>query len=153
MPTKSPSESMVEMNELVLPNDTNLLGNLLGGTLLHWIDIAGAMAAQKHANSVAATVAIDSVDFRHPVKMGEIVTLKARVTWVGHTSMEVVVEVFSEDYLSGRKRATNKAYLAFVGVDSEGKPKEVPALLIENETQRRENAEAEKRHSERLNRK
>lgn len=153
MAAKSPLESSIEMNELVLPNDTNLLGNLLGGTLLHWIDIAGAMASQRHANCVVATIAIDSVDFRHPVKVGEIVTLKARVTWVGRTSMEVVVEVFSEDYLRCRKRATNKAYLAYVGVDSEGRPKEVPGLLIDNENQRREYAEAEKRHAERLARK
>lgn len=150
MNAKSPNESMIEMNELVLPNDTNLLGNLLGGTLLHWIDIAGAMAAQKHANSVVATVSIDSVDFRKPVHVGEIVTLKARVTWVGRTSMEVVVEVFAEDYLRGLKRATNKAYITFVGVDANGKPKEVPGLILETEEQKKEYAEAEKRRTERL---
>ncbi|HOQ75586.1 MAG TPA: acyl-CoA thioesterase [Thermoclostridium sp.] len=150
MNAKSPRESMIEMNELVLPNDTNLLGNLLGGTLLHWIDIAGAMAAQKHANNVVATVCIDSVDFREPVHMGEIVTLKSRVTWVGRTSMEVIVEVFAEDYLRGLKRATNKAYVTYVSVDSNGKPKEVPGLILENDEQRKEYAEAERRRAERL---
>lgn len=152
MNAKSPKESMIEMNELVLPNDTNLLGNLLGGTLLHWIDIAGAMTAQKHANSVVATVCMDSVDFREPVHVGEIVTLKARVTWVGHTSMEVIVEVFAEDYLKGRKRATNKAYITYVSVDSNGRPREVPRLILETEEQKKEFAEAEKRRAERLGR-
>ncbi|HOK42526.1 MAG TPA: acyl-CoA thioesterase [Thermoclostridium caenicola] len=152
MNAKSPKESMIEMNELVLPNDTNLLGNLLGGTLLHWVDIVGAMAAQKHANSVVATVCMDSVDFREPVHMGEIVTLKARVTWVGRTSMEVIVEVFAEDYLKGRKRFTNKAYVTYVSVDENGKPREVPGLILETEEQKREFAEAEKRRAERLSR-
>lgn len=147
---KSPKESQVEMNELVLPNDTNLLGNLLGGTLLHWIDIVGAMAAQRHANSIVATVAIDSVDFKHPVKVGQIVNLKARVTWVGRTSMEVVVEVFAEDYLNGERKATNRAYLAFVAVDDQGKPREVPGLLIETEEERQECEAAEIRRAERL---
>ncbi|MGE4284592.1 MAG: acyl-CoA thioesterase, partial [Clostridia bacterium] len=86
MTKKLPKESMVEMNELILPNDTNLLGNLLGGRLLHWIDVAGALTAQKHCNRVVVTVAIDSVDFKHPVKVGEMVTLRAKVTWVGRTS-------------------------------------------------------------------
>lgn len=153
MNAKSPKESAVEMNELVLPNDTNLLGNLLGGTLLHWIDIAGAMAAQKHANSVVATVCIDSVDFRKPVHMGEIVTLKARVTWVGRTSMEVVVDVFATDYLKGERRATNRAYVTYVAVDESGRPKEVPGLILETEEDKREFAEAEKRREERIKRK
>ena len=92
MDAKTPKDSQVEMTELVLPNDTNLLGNLLGGRLMHWIDIAGAMAAQRHCNRIAATAAIDSVDFKHPVHVGEMVILKAKVTWVGRTSMEVAVE-------------------------------------------------------------
>ena len=152
MSTKSPRESMVEMNELVLPNDTNLLGNLLGGTLLHWIDIAGAMAAQKHANSVVATVCFDSVDFRKPVHVGEIVTLKARVTWVGHTSMEVVVDVYATDYLKGITRAINRSYVTYVAVDQNGRPKEIPGLILETEEEKREFAEAEKRRAERLKR-
>ena len=125
MDLKSPKESMVEMTELVLPNDTNLLGNLLGGRLMHWIDIAGAMAAQRHSNRIVVTASIDSVEFRHPVKMGEMVTLKAKLTWVGHTSMEVVVEVYSEDFLTGVRKFTNKAHLAFVAVDEEKKPVEI----------------------------
>lgn len=153
MIAKPQKESMVEMTELVLPNDTNLLGNLLGGRLMHWVDIAGAMAAQRHCNSIVVTVAIDSVDFKHPVKMGEMVSLKAKVTWVGRTSLEVVVDVCSENYLSGEKKHTNKAYLTFVGVDSNGRPKAVPTLLLETEDEKKEFEEAEKRHAERLKRK
>lgn len=153
MKSKSPQESMVTMNELVLPNDTNLLGNLLGGRLLHWIDIAGAMAAQRHANCVVATVAIDNVEFKHPVKVGEIIILTARVTWVGRTSMEVVVDAKSENYLTGVIKATNKAYLTFVGVDSEGKPKEIAGLLVETQEEKLEQEKGEKRHMERLSRK
>ena len=125
MTMKTPSESMVEMTELVLPNDTNLLGNLLGGRLMHLIDVAGAMAAQRHSNRVVVTASIDSVDFRNPVKQGRAVILRAKVTWVGRTSMEVAVEVFSEDFLTGEQEFTSKAYLTFVAVDSEGKPVEV----------------------------
>jgi len=90
MKLKSPRESIVEMTELVLPNDTNMLGNLLGGKLMHLVDVAGAMAAQRHSNKIVVTAAIDSVEFKHPVKAGEIVTLKAKVTWVGRTSMEEI---------------------------------------------------------------
>ncbi|MDF2531985.1 MAG: thioesterase superfamily protein [Clostridia bacterium] len=153
MKSKLQKESIVEMTELVLPNDTNLLGNLLGGRLLHWIDIAGAMAAQRHCNSIVATVAIDSVDFKHPVKVGQMVSLEAKVTWVGRTSMEVVVHVCSEDFMTGEKKFTNKAYLTFVGVDSTGRPKAVPALIVETEDEKKEFEDAEKRHAERLKRK
>jgi acyl-CoA hydrolase len=153
MNKKSPKESIVEMVELVLPNDTNLLGNLLGGRLMHWIDIAGAMAAQRHCNRIVATVAIDSVDFKHPIKVGEMVSLKAKVTWVGRTSLEVIVEVHSENYLTGEIKFTNKAYLTFVGVDATGKPVEVPGLQVETDEDRKEFDEAETRRTERLQRK
>ena len=149
---KTPSESMVEMTELVLPNDTNLLGNLLGGRLMHLIDVAGAMAAQRHSNRVVVTASIDSVDFRNPVKQGRAVILRAKVTWVGRTSMEVAVEVFSEDFLTGEQEFTSKAYLTFVAVDSEGKPVEVCGLRPETEEEKQEFESAIKRRSERLKR-
>ncbi len=149
---KSPRESMVEMTELVLPNDTNLLGNLLGGRLMHLVDVAGAMAAQRHSNRIVVTASIDSVEFKRPVKQGQIVTLKARVTWVGRTSMEVAVEVFSEDFMTGEQKFTNRAYLTFVAVDSECKPVEVCGLLLETDEEKREHEAAEKRRSERLKR-
>jgi acyl-CoA hydrolase len=150
MKLKSPRESMVEMTELVLPNDTNMLGNLLGGKLMHLVDIAGAIAAQRHCNRIVVTAAIDSVEFKHPIKAGEIIILKARVTWVGRTSMEVAVEVFSENYLTGERKFTNKAYLTFVAVDDAGKPVEVCGLLVESDEERDEYEAASSRRCERL---
>jgi acyl-CoA hydrolase len=150
MKLKSPRESMVEMTELVLPNDTNMLGNLLGGRLMHLVDVAGAMAAQRHSNKIVVTAAIDSVEFKHPVKAGEIIILKAKVTWVGRTSMEVAVEVFSENYMTDERKFTNKAYLTFVAVDSQGKPAEVCGLLVETEEERLEYEAAATRRCERL---
>ncbi len=150
MRKKSPRESMVEMTELVLPNDTNLLGNLLGGRLMHMVDVAGAIAAQRHSNRTVVTASIDSVTFKRPVKQGQIVILKARVTWVGRTSMEVSVDVYSEDFMSGEQKFTNKAYLTLVAVDSDSKPVEVCGLLLETDEDRQEHAAAEVRRCERL---
>lgn len=147
---KTPSESAVEMTELVLPNDVNLLGNLLGGRLMHWIDIAGAMAASKHSNKIVATVALDSLDFRHPVRVGQFVILKAKLTWVGRTSMEVKVDVFGEDFKTGEIIQTNKAYVTFVALDENGRPTPVPPLIPETEEEKKDYVEAQKRREERL---
>ncbi|HEY8349360.1 MAG TPA: acyl-CoA thioesterase [Clostridia bacterium] len=152
MNTKTPRESMVEMTELVLPNDTNLLGNLLGGRLMHLIDVAGAMAAQRHCNRAVVTACIDSVDFRHPVKQGRAVILRAKVTWVGRTSLEVRVDVFSEDFLTGKREFNSNAYLTFVAVDSEGKPVEVCGLRPETDEEKKEYEAAIRRRDERLKR-
>jgi acyl-CoA hydrolase len=141
---------MVEMTELVLPNDTNLLGNLLGGRMMHWMDIAGAMAATRHSNKVVATVAMDSLDFRHPARMGEIVTLKAKITWVGRTSMEVTVNAYAENPKTGATIHTNCAYLTFVALDEEGKPSPVPGLNLETGEEREAFQAAEKRREERV---
>jgi len=119
---------------------------------MHLIDVAGAMAAQRHSNRVVVTASIDSVDFRNPVKQGRAVILRAKVTWVGRTSMEVAVEVFSEDFLTGEQEFTSKAYLTFVAVDSEGKPVEVCGLRPETEEEKQEFEAAIKRRSERLKR-
>ncbi|NMB96120.1 MAG: acyl-CoA thioesterase [Clostridiaceae bacterium] len=144
---------MVEMTELVLPNDTNILGNLLGGRLMHLIDVAGAMAASRHSNRVVATVALDSLDFRHPVRCGELLILKAKLTWVGRTSMEVKVEVFAENYRTGAIIQTNKAYITYVALDDEGIPTTVPALIPRTEEEKYEYEQAEIRRKERLKRK
>lgn len=152
MEAKKVSESKVEMRELILPNDTNLLGNLLGGRLLHWMDIAGAMAASRHAQSIVATVAIDSVDFKQPVHVGEMIVLKAKLTWVGRTSMEVLVEACSENYLTGESKFTNRAYFTFVALDDDGKPRPVPRLILETDEELREYQEALKRREARLKR-
>ncbi|MCX8131240.1 MAG: acyl-CoA thioesterase [Clostridia bacterium] len=149
---KTPSMSVVEMTELVLPNDTNLLGNLLGGRLMHWIDIAGAMAASRHSNKVVATAAMDSLDFRHPARMGEMVILRAKLTWVGRTSMEVTVKVYAENMRTGNVIMTNKAYLTFVALDSDGKPTPVSPLTPETDDEKKDYLEAEKRRNSRLSR-
>lgn len=149
---KTASQSEIEMTQLVLPNDTNILGNLLGGQLMHWIDIAGALAASRHSNKVVATVALDSLDFRHPVRLGEMVILKARLTWVGRTSMEVSVEVYAENMKTGNAILTNKAFISFVALDDDGKPTEVPPLILGTEEEKRINKEAEKRREYRLKR-
>lgn len=147
---KRPELSAVEMTELVLPNDTNLLGNLLGGRLMHWIDIAGAMAASRHSNKTVATAALDSLDFRHPARMGEIVILKARLTWTGRTSMEVKVSAYAENLKTGSIILTNTAYITFVALDESGRPSPVPPLLLQTEEEKRNYAEAELRRKERL---
>jgi acyl-CoA hydrolase len=148
--SKAPSRSVVEMTELVLPNDTNIQGSLLGGRLMHWIDVAGAMAASRHSNKVVATVALDSLDFRHPSRMGELVILKAKLTWVGTTSMEVTVKAFAENIKSGNIILTNKAYITFVALDDDGQPTKVPKLNPETEEERKDFIEAEARRNERL---
>jgi acyl-CoA hydrolase len=149
---KPPRLTQVEMTQLVLPNDTNLLGNLLGGRLMHWIDIAGALAASRHSNKTVATVALDSLDFRHPTRMGELIMLKAKLTWVGKTSMEVTVRAYAENLKTGNVILTNKAYLTFVALDDEGKPCEVPPLILETEEEKKDFLEAEQRRRERLER-
>jgi acyl-CoA hydrolase len=147
---KTPSASVVEMTELVLPNDTNVLGNLLGGRMMHWMDIAGGIAATRHSNKAVATIAVDGLDFRHPVRMGEIVTLKAKLTWVGRTSMEVVVRAYAENPKTGAIILTNKAYLTFVALDDEGRPTPVPELIPQTDEERADFQEAEQRRRERL---
>ena len=149
---KSPKISEVEMTELVLPNDTNLLGNLLGGRLMHWIDIAGAMVASRHSNKMVATVALDSLDFRHPARMGELVILRAKLTWTGKTSMEVNVKAYAENIKTGSVILTNMAFLTFVALDDDGKPSSIPPILPESEEEKKEYAEAEIRRNERLKR-
>ena len=147
---KPPRLSEVEMTELVLPNDTNLLGNLLGGKLMHWIDIAGAMAASRHSNRIVATVAVDSLDFRQPAHMGELVMLKAKLTWAGRTSMEVTVRAYAENIKNGEIKLISKAYLTFVALDDERRPVAVPTLLPETEEEHKDYHEAELRRNERL---
>lgn len=145
--TKTPGESEVIMNELVLPNDTNLLGNLLGGRLMHWMDIAGALSASRHSNRVVATVFMDSLDFRHPIRMGELVQLRAKLIWVGRTSMQVKIKVYAENLKTGAIIKTNQGYMTYVALDDEGKPVEVPKLAPQTEEEKSEWAKAEERRS------
>ena len=132
MKVKKSSESFVIMTELVLPNDTNTLGNLMGGRLLHWMDIASAISAAKHCNRVVVTASVDFVDFKSAIKLGEVVELKAQVTRAFHTSMEVRIDVWAENMQSGDRRKANTAYYTFVAVDQTGSP--IPVIGVEPET-------------------
>ena len=126
--TKKVSDSIIEMTELVLPNDVNLLNNLKGGRLMHWIDIAAALTASKHSNHIVATVSMDSLDFKHPIHLGEMVKLVATLVSVGNTSMKIKVNVWAENLQTGNVVMTNEATLVFVALDGNGRPVRVPRL-------------------------
>jgi acyl-CoA hydrolase len=149
---KSVRESQVEMTELVLPNDTNRFGNLLGGRMMHWIDIAGAIAATRHSNKLCVTASVDEIQFHHPVKQGDVVILKASVNRVFKTSLEVGVHVIKEDPLTGERINTNTAYLTYVAIDENGKPSEVLPVRPVSRDERRRYADAAKRRRLRLQR-
>jgi len=126
-------ESRVTMTELVLPNDTNTLNNLMGGRLMHWMDIVSAISAQKHSNRIVVTASVDNVSFKKPIRLGNVVTLNAQVTRSFNSSMEVSIEVWAEDIPSGHRLESNRAFFTFVAVDQLGKPIDVPELVPETE--------------------
>ncbi len=134
---KIPSESSVEMREIVLPNDTNTHGNILGGKVLHLVDIAAAMVAMRHSRMPVVTAAMDYMEFSHPIPVGYFICLKASVNFVGKTSMEIGVKVESENPRTGETRGTSKAYLTFVALDRKGRPASVPALEPQTEDEQR----------------
>jgi len=138
------------MVELVLPNDANTMGNVLGGRVLHWIDLAAAIVAHRHCRCEAVTASMDEVSFLAPIRVGMMAVIGARMTWVGRTSMEIRVEVQSEDLMSGERRQTSTAYLTFVAVDAKGRPAVVPPLLLETEDEKREAKAADARRAARL---
>jgi acyl-CoA hydrolase len=133
---KFPRESSVSMTELVLPNDTNTLNNLMGGRLMHWMDIVSAIAAQKHSNRIVVTASVDNISFRHPIRLGNVVTLKAKVTRAFSSSMEVRIDVVAEDIPSGTTMESNSAYFTFVAVDQLGRPIDVPEVEPETDEER-----------------
>ena len=147
---KRASESATEMVQVVLPNDANPLGFILGGTVMHLIDIAGAIACHRHTRTLLVTAAVDGLQFLHPIKVGDLIILKARVTAAWSTSLEVEVEVFSEETLTGLRRMTSRAYLTFVSIDREGRRIPIPALVLETDDERQRAAEADQRRAERL---
>ncbi len=149
---KAASESATEMVQVVLPNDANPLGFILGGTVMHLIDIAGAIAAHRHTRSLLVTAAVDGLEFLHPVKVGDLIILNARVTCTFNTSLEVEVEVFSEETLTGERRMTSRAFLTFVAIDRDRHRLPVPPLLLETDEDRRRCEEAHRRRAERLER-
>jgi len=144
------SESKVEMTEMVLPNDANRLGNLLGGRLMHMIDIAAAIAASRHTNRVCVTASVDELHFHHPIRIGEVVTLKASVNRAFHTSVEVGVRVTKEDLLTGERKHTNSAYLTFVAIDDDGRPVPVPRVKPATREEKRRFRDAARRRDLRL---
>ena len=147
---KSPAESQTEMVQVVLPNDANPLGFILGGTVMHLIDIAGAIACHRHTRSLLVTAAVDGLQFLHSIKVGDLIILKARVTAVWSTSLEVQVDVFSEETLTGRQRMTSLAYLTFVAVDRDSRRIPVPPLLLETAEDKQRALEADARRAARL---
>lgn len=150
MNAKKVSDSQIIMTELVLPNHTNQLGNLLGGQLMHWIDICAALSAAKHSNRVCVTASVDRIDFHHPIRLGDAVTLVASVNRVFRTSMEVGVKVYAQNFREGTKIHTNTAYLTFVAVDNEGKPVPAAEAVPETEDEKRRYDEALIRRETRL---
>src|SRR5229473_5827337 len=148
---KPVSASRSEMAEVVLPAQTNPLGKLLGGHVMHLVDIAAAMAAHRHSNSYVVTASVDSIDFRNSVNLGEIVMLKSHVNRVFHTSMEVGVEVYSENLLTGERKQTTTAFVTFVAIDEHTKhPKPVRPLIVKTVEEKRRWQEAAKRREIRL---
>lgn len=124
------------MSELVLPNDANLIGNLMGGKLMYWMDIAAAMAAQKHCNSVVVTASVDNISFANPIKVGNVLTIESKVTQAFNSSMEVYLRVWGEDLQSQEKYLSNEAYFTFVALGANGKPKKVPAIIAETDEEK-----------------
>jgi acyl-CoA hydrolase len=133
MKGKSPKESYTIMNELVLPNDTNTLNNLMGGRLLHWMDIAAAISGQKHCNRIVVTASVDNVSFQHPIKLGDVITIEATVSRAFTTSVEVRLDVFAQNIPSGTRVKSNEAYYTFVALDQNGRTIPVPPLLPETD--------------------
>jgi acyl-CoA hydrolase len=128
---KYAKDSVTIMTEMVLPNDTNTLNNLMGGRLMHWMDVVAAIAAQKHSNRIVVTASADSISFKQPINLGNVVTLRSQVTRAFNSSMEVFIEVTAEDIPSNKKIMTHRAFFTFVAVDQNGKPIEVPELITE----------------------
>ena len=143
-------ESISEYSELALPNDANPLGNLFGGKLMQLVDLAGSLAAIRHARCPVVTAAIDSMTFLHPIHIGQLATLKSSVNRVFHTSMEVGVKVLVEDLLTGEVKHTSSAYLTFVAIDREGHRLEVPPVIPETDNEKRRYEEAGRRRQYRL---
>ena len=150
---KRATDSATEMVQVVLPNDANPLGFILGGTVMHLIDIAGAIACHRHTRTLLVTAAVDDLQFLHSIKVGDLIILKARVTCAFTTSLEVQVDVFSEETLTGERQMTSTAFLTFVAIDRAGAKIRVPPLLIENDGDRRRCEAAHARRAARLRKK
>ncbi len=145
LPAKAPRESESTVSELMMPEHVNNLGHVFGGVVLSMVDRAAAVAAMRHARRPCVTISIDRVDFREPIYAGELVTVCARVNFIGRTSMEIGVRVEAENLLSGVRRHTNTCYLTFVAIDGEGKPTPVRPLTLEGSEDEQRFHEAQRR--------
>ncbi|MFY7880121.1 MAG: acyl-CoA thioesterase [Lacibacter sp.] len=134
---KTAKESFIVMTELVLPNDTNTFGNLMGGRLMYWMDIASALAASKHCNAPVVTASVDNISFENPIKLGNTVHIEAKVTRAFNSSMEVHMNVWGEDVTQQYRYKSNEAYFTFVALDPNGKPRPVPELVPETEEEQK----------------
>lgn len=153
MKGKTVHESSVTMAQVMLPQDANPAGNVHGGVVMKLIDTAAAVVASRHARSNTVTASLDRLDFHHPVFVGDLLFLKASINMAGRTSMEIGVRVEAENYVTGEVRHTSSAYLTFVALDEDGRPKAVPPLIFENDEERRRNQEALMRKKMRLDQK
>ncbi len=142
--------SRVRMNELVMPNDTNPLGKLMGGKLMQWMDICAAISAQRHCNRNVVTVAVDSVEFVSAVALGEVVVIEGEVTRAFRTSMEVAMRVHAENLRTGSKRLCTTSFYSFVAVDADGKPVPVPEIVPESDFEKQRYQNADERRNRRL---
>jgi acyl-CoA hydrolase len=147
---KSPSDSAVTMTEIVLPSDTNALGTIFGGKVMSWIDIAGAIAAGRHARRVVVTASVDALHFVAPIKLGYVVHIRAMVNFAARTSMEVGIRVDSEHPITGEMTHTATSYVTFVALDDHGRPTPVPQILPQNPEETRRFEEAKKRRESRI---
>ena len=143
-------DSVTDMVQIVLPNDTNTFGNVLGGHVMQWIDLVGAIAANRHCRMPIVTVSMERLDFLSPIRLGDIVVLKARLNFVGTSSIEVGVDVYAENPLSGERRQTSSAVLTYVALDVHGNPTPVPPLIVKTKEERQRFQAGEKRKMMRL---
>ena len=150
MNSKTPEQTKTIMTELVLPNDTNTINNLRGGKILHWMDIASAISAGKHAEAVVVTVSVDQVSFQNPIKIGDVVTITAKVTRSFNSSIEVYLDVWAENLPTQEKYQCNTAYYTFVALDSNGKPKKIPQVEPESKEEKEKFNSALRRRELRL---
>jgi acyl-CoA hydrolase len=148
--TKTPTDAKSVMTELVLPNMTNPLNNLMGGYLLYMMDVCAAITSQRHANRVCVTASVDSVDFKHPIKLGDIVILEGKVNRAFNSSMEVEITVWAENPRTQRKTQANTAYYTMVALDEELNPVKIPAITPETEEEKAKYQSAERRRQLRL---
>ena len=149
-PSRPARESQHETSALMMPSDENARGHVFGGTILAMMDKAAAVSAMRHARSPCVTVSVDRVDFREPIRVGELVIMKASVNYVGRTSMEIGIRIEAENVLTGARRHTNSCYMTYVAIDRDGRPTEVPALVPETAEEKRRYAAAAERRRRRL---